>query len=68
MARNDFRFRGKSPSAGDVMERVKSRVRFYLPLLFRCFRSHRRRRFFVRQWGARGVVASVRDDVLMVHT
>ena len=31
------------------------------------FRSDRRRRFFVRQWGARGVLASVRDDVLMVH-
>ena len=68
VARNDFRFGGKSPSAVDVMERVKSRVRFYLPLFFRCFRSDRRRRFFVRQWGVRGVVASVRDDVLMVHS
>ena len=67
VARNDFRFRGKHPSAVDVMERVKSRVRFYLPLFFRRFHSDRRRRFFVRQWGARGVVASVRDKVLMVH-
>ena len=67
VARNDFRFRGKHPSAVNVMERVKSRVRFYLPLFFRRFRSDRRRRFFVRQWGARGVVASVRDKVLMVH-
>ena len=49
------------------MERVKSRVRFYLPLFFRRFRSDRRRHFFVRQWGARGVAASVRDKVLMVH-
>ena len=32
VARNDFRFRGKPPSAVDVMERVKSRVRFYLYL------------------------------------
>ena len=67
VARNDFRFRGKHPSAVNVMERVKSRVRFYLPLFFRRFRSDRRRRFFVRQWGARGVVASVRDKVLKVH-
>ena len=67
VARNDFRFRGKPPSAVDVMERVKSRVRFYLPLFFRRFRSDRRRRYFVRQWGARGVVASVQNDVLVVH-
>ena len=67
VARNDFRFRGKPPSAVDVMERVKSRVRFYLPLFFRRFRSDCRRRYFVRQWGARGVVASVHDNVLMVH-
>ena len=55
---NDFRFRGVRPSAVDVMERVKSRVRFNLPLFFRRFRSDRRRRYFVRQWGAHGVVAS----------
>ena len=67
VARNDFRFRGKRPSAVDVIERVKSRVRFHLPLFFRRFRSDRRRRFFVRQWGARGVVASVGDNVLVVH-
>ena len=30
VARNDFRFRGKRPSAVNVMERVKSRVRFFL--------------------------------------
>ena len=33
-ARNDFCFRGVRPSAVDVMERVKSRVRFNLPLFF----------------------------------
>ena len=48
------------------MGRLKSRVRFYLTLFFRSFRSSRRRRFFVRQWGARGVVASVQNDVLVV--
>ena len=66
-ARNDFPFRGVRPSAVDVMERVKSRVRFNLPLFFRHFRSDRRRRYFVRQWGARGVVASLQNDALVVH-
>ena len=66
-ARNDFRFRGVRPSAVDVMERVKSRVRFNLPLFFRRFRSDRRRRYFVRQWGGRGVVASLHNDALVVH-
>ena len=42
VARNDFRFQGKRPTAMDVMERVKSRVRFYLPLFFRSLRSSRR--------------------------
>lgn len=41
MARNDFRSRGKRPSAVDVMERVKYRVRFHLPLFFRRFRCDR---------------------------
>ena len=59
-ARNDFHFRGVRPSAVDVMERVKSRVRFNLSLFFRRFRcDRRRRRYFVRQWGARVVVASL---------
>ena len=49
------------------MERVKSRVRFNLPLFFRRFRSDHRRRYFVRQWGARGVVASLQNDALVVH-
>ena len=66
-ARNDFRFRAARPSAVYVMERVKSRVRLYLPLFFRRFRSDRRRRYFVRQWGARGVVASLRNDALAVN-
>ena len=49
------------------MGHLKSRDRFYLTLFFRSFRSSRRRRFFVRQSGARGVVASVQNDVLVVH-
>ena len=67
VARNDSRFRNVRPSAIEVIERVKSRVRFHLPLFFRRFRSARRRRFFVRQWGARGVVASLVGDRLVVH-
>lgn len=35
-----------------------SRVRFYLPIFGARFSSSRRRRFFVRQWGARGIFAS----------
>ena len=47
---------------------LKARVRFYLLLFFRRFRSsRRRRRFCVRQWGARGVVAPVQNDVVVVH-
>ena len=33
-ARNDFRFRRVRPSAVDVMDRVKARLRFHLPLFF----------------------------------
>ena len=65
-ARNDFCFRGVRPLAVDVMERVKSRVRFYLPLSFRHFRSDRRRHYFVRQWGAGGVVASLHNDAFQI--
>ena len=67
IARNDFRFRDVRPSAVHVIESVKSRVRFYLPLFFRRFQSFRRRRYFVRQWGARGVFCSLIDNRLVVH-
>ena len=66
VARNDFRFRDVRPGAIPVLERVKSRLRFHLPLFFRCFKSSRRRRYFVRQWCANGVVGSVRDDRLFL--
>ena len=55
------------PSTVAVLAQVKVRVRLHLPLLFKCFRSSRRGRYFVRQWGYRGVVASVRDGQLVVH-
>ena len=66
-ARNDYRFRDVAPIAADVLATVRVRVRFYLPLLFKRFLSSRRRSFFVRQWGERGVVASVVDGRLVVH-
>ena len=49
------------------MERVKSRVRFHLPTLFKRSTSSRRRRSFVRQWGACNVVASVVDGRLLMR-
>lgn len=66
-ARNDYRFRSVPPSAVEVMDRVKARLRFCLPLFFRRFSSDRRCRFFVRQWGARGYIASIVDGRLVLH-
>ena len=65
-ARNDFRFRDVQPGAIVAIEQVKSRVRFHLPLLFKRFTSPRRRRYFGRQWGARGIIASVAGSSLIV--
>ena len=39
VARNDFRFRNVRPGAVAVLERVKSRLRFHLPLFFHRFKS-----------------------------
>ena len=64
LSRNDFRFRGMQPGAVSVIESVKARVKFNLPLFFKRFKSRRRKRYFHRQWGARGVVASVVDGQL----
>lgn len=61
--RNDFRFRSERPGALRLLACLKSRVRFYPPLLFKRFISERRRRYFNRQWGANGVVGSVSDGV-----
>lgn len=60
--RNDFRFRSKPPSALCLLARLKDRLRFYLPLYFKRFKSARRRRYFLRQWGANGVLGSIRDS------
>lgn len=66
-ARNDFRFRDVQPGAAPVIACVKSRVRFNLPLFFKRFKSPRRRRYFGRQWGARGVVGSVVNDRFVLN-
>ena len=67
LARNDYRFRDIVPSSGTVYAQVCARVRFHLPFLFKRFCSSHRHRYFVRQWGARGVVASLLDGQLVVH-
>ena len=64
---NDFRFHDVQPGAIVVIEGVKSRVCFHLPLLFRRFKSSRHRRYFGRQWGARGIIGSVIGSRLVVH-
>ena len=46
---------------------VRARVRFHLPLFFRRFYSARRCRFFLRQWCARGVIATIEQDRLLLH-
>ena len=66
-SRNDFSFRGIYPGAAEVITKAKVRVRFNIPLFFKRFRSSRRRRYFHRQWGARGVVASVVDGRCLVN-
>ena len=66
-SRNDFRFRGIHPGAAEVIMKAKVRVRFNIPLFFKRFMSSRRRRYFHRQWGARGVVASVVDGCCLVN-
>ena len=66
VARNDFRFRPVRPGAIAVLEQVKSRLRFHLPLFFHRFKSSRRKRYFARQWCANGVVGSVHDGRLFL--
>ena len=43
------------------------RTRFNIPLFFKRFRSSHRRRYFHRQWGARGVIVSVVDGRCLVN-
>ena len=64
--RNDFRFRSQNPSAIGLLSAVRAGVRFYLPLFFKRFSSSSRQRFFQRQWGANGSVATVSNGSLSV--
>ena len=66
-APNDFRFCDVQPGAIVVIEGVKSRVRFHLPLLFGRFKSLRRRRYFGCQWGACAIIGSVIGSRLLLH-
>ena len=66
-SRNDFRFRQVRPGAVSLIESVRARVKFNLPLFFKRFKSPRRNRYFHRQWGARGIVASVSSGQLSVN-
>ena len=60
-ARNDHRFCGVRPGAVFVMEVLKARAKCHLSLLFKRFKSPRRRHYFQRQWGANGIVGVVSD-------
>jgi len=66
-SRNDFRFRDVRPSATSVIVMVETSVKFNLLLFFRRFKSPRRQRYFHRQWGARGVIASVSAGQLSLN-
>ena len=66
-ARNDFRFRDVWPGAIVVIEGVKARVKFHLPLFFKRFKSPKHRRLFHRQWGASGVIGSVSGSRFVLH-
>lgn len=63
----DYRFCDVAPIAADLLAKGWVRVQFHLPLFFKCFLSAHRRRFYVRQWGACGVVASIVDGDFVVH-
>ena len=63
---NDFRFRNIRPSAVEVIESVKSRNRFYLPVFGAKFLSSRRRSFFTCQWGACGTFVSFAGNIVVV--
>ena len=60
--RNDYAFRSKPPSAVGLIANIKGRLSFYLPLLFKRFRSRSERRFFQRQWGVNGRIGMVVGD------
>ena len=62
--RNDFHFHSVAPSTIGLLAGVKAHVRFHLPLFFKRFHSYRRRHYFLCQWGANGVICSIRNSSL----
>ena len=66
-SRNNFRFCDIRPGTAEIIVKVKTRVRFNIPLFFKRFISLRHRRYFHRQWGTGGVVASVAAGQLFVN-
>ena len=65
--RNDFCFNSVAPSAIGLLASVKARVHFHLPLLLKRFLSPHRRRYFLQQWGANGVICSLRSSALVFN-
>ena len=65
---NDFLFHYIRPGVVTVLEsvRVRARVRFHLPILFKRLTSSLLHSFYVRQWGACNVVALVIDGRLVM--
>ena len=66
LQRNNHRFRSGHPSALQLIASIKARVSFYLPVFAKRFSSGRRRRFFLRQWAAGGLLGAFRDSTFVV--
>lgn len=65
-SQNNFHFRDVRQSATSIVK-VKTRVKFNLPLFFKRFKSSRRQHYFHRWWGTRGVVASIAAGQLTLN-
>ena len=64
--RNDYRFRGEIPSHQRLVAQLRARVSFFFPLFFKRFRSPRKQRLFLRQWGANGTLGFLSGDTFKV--
>ena len=65
-ARNDFRFRDVRPSAIELINSIKIRLKFNLSILSKRFVSSRAKRRFVRQWGASGRFAKYSNGSIIL--
>ena len=59
-------FRGVTPSHLRLIAQLRARVSFFLPLFFKRFRSPRKQRLFLRQWGANGTLGFLTGDSFKV--